>query len=642
MSDTMKNTKPIEKSIKAKAHTPQYKIHKYFARRPYNVFRNLIEHYSKPKDIVLDVFCGGGVTVYEGTAIDRKVVGVDLNPLATFITEMQLKQLDPEGFKQFAIEILQRIESDYSHVYKMPNMANEIMEWTEWAYCVSCPYCGSEIILNEENKAKNKDGNPKNGFYVCSNKNCSEGLKGVKRTDCVPNGSLALRAKTIKGNLVTFTPNHSTELQIFIDQLESDLISSEMTIIDKEIPLDWDRTHEDKLNEKGIYSFKDFFTKRNYALNIVIFNKLKDLKEQANVSDSMIDLLYFTFSASLRHTNNMTRVTENWENGNPTSMDKHAYWLPNQFVETNIFHQWRKKINSMVKALKYNEEELKQPVTKFDNFSHLEKASKGYMILNQSSSELPIPDQSVDVIITDPPYGSNVQYNELSSFWNIWYEAYTGNPINLIQEKEAVMNRKKNFVGSKSLAHYEDMLYKVFLEGNRVLKNNGYLVFTFNNKNVKVWFSLLRAAARAGFTLPLNGVLFQDYIESYKNTAHLRFEGNIQGDFIYSFQKCLQETHSTISITEDFNLEVKLKELLTETVQKIFEEKEKCNTAELYQGVFSGIVHFMMEVAILTIADESIIKEVESKSDQYIDQLLKSQLEFKNDYWYLKEEASFV
>lgn len=638
----MKNTKPIEKSIKAKAHTPQYKIHKYFARRPYNVFRNLIEHYSKPKDIVLDVFCGGGVTVYEGTAIDRKVVGVDLNPLATFITEMQLKQLDPEGFKQFAIEILQRIESDYSHVYKMPNMANEIMEWTEWAYCVSCLYCGSEIILNEENKAKNKDGNPKNGFYVCSNKNCSEGLKGVKRTDCVPNGSLALRAKTIKGNLVTFTPNDSSELQIFIDQLESDLISSEMDIIDKEIPLDWDRTHEDKLNEKGIYSFKDFFTKRNYALNIVIFNKLKDLKKQGNVSDSMIDLLYFTFSASLRHTNNMTRVTENWENGNPTSMDKHAYWLPNQFVETNIFHQWRKKINSMVKALKYNEEELKQPITKFDNFSHLEKASKGYMILNQSSSELPIPDQSVDVIITDPPYGSNVQYNELSSFWNIWYEAYTGNPITLIQEKEAVMNRKKNFVGSKSLAHYEDMLYQVFLEGNRVLKNNGYLVFTFNNKNVKVWFSLLRAAARAGFTLPLNGVLFQDYIESYKNTAHLRFEGNIQGDFIYSFQKCLPETNSTISITEGFNLEVKLKQLLTETVQKIFEEKEKCNTAELYQGVFSGIVHFMMEVAILTIADESIIKEVESKSDQYIDQLLKSQLEFRNDYWYLKEEASFV
>ena len=32
----------------------------------------------------------------------------------------------------------------------------------------------------------------------------------------------------------------------------------------------------------------------------------------------------------------MTRVTDNWENGNPTSMDKHAYWLPNQYVETNV------------------------------------------------------------------------------------------------------------------------------------------------------------------------------------------------------------------------------------------------------------------------------------------------------------------
>ena len=32
----------------------------------------------------------------------------------------------------------------------------------------------------------------------------------------------------------------------------------------------------------------------------------------------------------------MTRVTDNWEGGKPTAMDKHAYWLPNQYVETNV------------------------------------------------------------------------------------------------------------------------------------------------------------------------------------------------------------------------------------------------------------------------------------------------------------------
>lgn len=47
----------INSTVKALSHTPQYKMHKYFARRPYNVFSNLIEYYSDKGQIVLDIFC---------------------------------------------------------------------------------------------------------------------------------------------------------------------------------------------------------------------------------------------------------------------------------------------------------------------------------------------------------------------------------------------------------------------------------------------------------------------------------------------------------------------------------------------------------------------------------------------------------
>jgi DNA modification methylase len=83
----MKTIEPIKKPIEAKGHTPQYRMHKYFARRPYNVFSNLINHYSNKNDIVLDCFCGGGVTVFEGMALERKVIGVDINPLATIYNQ---------------------------------------------------------------------------------------------------------------------------------------------------------------------------------------------------------------------------------------------------------------------------------------------------------------------------------------------------------------------------------------------------------------------------------------------------------------------------------------------------------------------------------------------------------------------------
>ena len=74
----------------AMPHTPPYKIHKYFARRPYNVFMELIQSFSDKDEIIVDPFCGGGVTIYEGLKLNRRVVGFDLNPLSTFIVRNML------------------------------------------------------------------------------------------------------------------------------------------------------------------------------------------------------------------------------------------------------------------------------------------------------------------------------------------------------------------------------------------------------------------------------------------------------------------------------------------------------------------------------------------------------------------------
>jgi DNA modification methylase len=51
-------------------------MHRYFARRPHNVFARLIEHYSDVGDVVFDPFAGGGVTLVEGIARNRRVIGL--------------------------------------------------------------------------------------------------------------------------------------------------------------------------------------------------------------------------------------------------------------------------------------------------------------------------------------------------------------------------------------------------------------------------------------------------------------------------------------------------------------------------------------------------------------------------------------
>ncbi len=125
IGDKMKSITPIREEIKAKSHTPQYRMHKYFARRPYNVFANLITHYSKPQDIVLDVFCGGGVTVFEGVAQKRRTIGIDINPLAAFITKMQIYTDDIKSTKSVFKKFLQNVELKYGKYYSI-DLDNDI------------------------------------------------------------------------------------------------------------------------------------------------------------------------------------------------------------------------------------------------------------------------------------------------------------------------------------------------------------------------------------------------------------------------------------------------------------------------------------------------------------------------------------
>lgn len=66
----------------AKRH---YGVHPYFTRRPANVVRSYIQHYSEAGDIVLDPFGGSGVTAVEAMLLNRHGIQNDINPLANFI-----------------------------------------------------------------------------------------------------------------------------------------------------------------------------------------------------------------------------------------------------------------------------------------------------------------------------------------------------------------------------------------------------------------------------------------------------------------------------------------------------------------------------------------------------------------------------
>lgn len=112
-----------------------------------------------------------------------------------------------------------------------------------------------------------------------------------------------------------------------------------------------------------------------------------------------------------------------------------------------------------------------------------------------------IPDRSVDAVITDPPYFDNVNYSELADFFYAWLRlALKGRYPEFLEPtsrraEEAIVNS----VQGKDAAFYSDVLTRVFKEANRVLKDEGVLVFTFHHANEKAWASVADAIVASGF-----------------------------------------------------------------------------------------------------------------------------------------------
>src|SRR5690606_20562968 len=95
-----------------------------------------------------------------------------------------------------------------------------------------------------------------------------------------------------------------------------------------------------------------------------------------------------------------------------------------------------------------------------------------------SSTELDdIATASVDLVITDPPFGNNVQYAELADFFHVWLrialrDKYPQLQLELTPKSlEAVDNPVRN--PNDSQGYYKQLLTAVWRESARILKPSG-------------------------------------------------------------------------------------------------------------------------------------------------------------------------
>ena len=150
----------------------------------------------------------------------------------------------------------------------------------------------------------------------------------------------------------------------------------------------------------------------------------------------------------------------------------------------------------------------------FGDDKHSEKVNTGDGLFSEnveischSTTDLsPLAPGSIDLVITDPPFGGLLHYSELSDFFYVWlrlvlkskYPEYFGTEYTP-KSLEAVANRAREPEDPDGF--YQRLLTQCWREAHRVLKPSGILAFTFHHSEDEPWVAVLESLFDAGYYL---------------------------------------------------------------------------------------------------------------------------------------------
>ncbi len=113
---------------------------------------------------------------------------------------------------------------------------------------------------------------------------------------------------------------------------------------------------------------------------------------------------------------------------------------------------------------------------------------------------------SLDLAITDPPFGGLLHYSELSDFFYVWLRLVLRHsypdmftPDYVPKTLEAVANKARHPDDADEF--YQRILTDCWREAYRVLKPGGLLAFTFHHSEDEPWVGVLESLFEAGFYL---------------------------------------------------------------------------------------------------------------------------------------------
>lgn len=526
---------PFTSDISEGKHDPLYMAHSYHTKVPYKAIMRYILHYTKPGEIVFDGFCGTGMT---GVAAQlcgdysscfsvgelntdnigsRRAIVCDISPEAAFIAYNYNSDFDLQTFVEYANRILEECQEECGWVYETQHkdaskQTKGIINYTIWSEIYICPNCSKEInyweasVESDQEKMKRKAICPHCGVEI-SKGDCHKSLVPMYDEHT---GEISEQAKCTpvrivydyNGKRFTKEPDSSDfeKIQkINKMQIKYWYPTNLMMNIGTEWGDYWRQYHI------GITRVNHFYFKRNLYVLAKCFSCIDKIEDKRIKS-----ILKFWLSSIYSRSHKLNRYMPNHHRHvGPLSG---TLYIPFFQAEINILSLLKEKLKS-IKALGIIPDRSCVSV--------------------QSSTDLKnIPDQSIDYIFVDPPFGDNLHYSELNFIQESWLKVETNN------NQEAIINNSQH----KGLFEYQSLMEKSFASFYRILKPNHWITVEFHNSKNAVWNSIQEALQRAGFVIADVRTL-----DKQKGTTkQLSYSMAVKQDLVISAYKPKEELHRKI------------------------------------------------------------------------------------------------
>lgn len=511
------NIEPYASDISGSKSTKIYMAHTYHTKVPPESIAPLIEHYTIPGDIILDPFCGSGMTgvathiVNSKNSVPRKCILSDLSPFASFLSDRMNHSTGAIEFLSASDDVLNNLYTEIGWIYKRLN--KQEISYAIWSDLLICPNCGNNqddwsltvddekittkepICIGCHSKLKRSEfQRAKYSFY-------DDLLKVVRTQSKQVISKLAIKT----GNKIKLVSPEDYDFEIY-DRIKKLITSLDIPIAQLPTGLNT----QQPINSHGFNYAHDFYTDRNmYFISKYI--------EKSNGYSSKRDLLFLLTSVLVKTASRLHSIgfggSINLAGQSPNTLQ-----IPSTGAERNMFSLMRGKIKDLSPIYEY-------------------KKSIDDVIVNTGCAQnlFQIPDSSIDYIFTDPPFGANINYSEVSYLYEAWLRVFTN--IN----QEAIVNKFQN----KDVFDYERLMRESLKECYRVLKPGRWITVEFHNSSSAIWNAIQNAIGEAGFVIA-DVRIFDKGQGTWKQ---MTTSGSVKNDLMISAYKPITEIDNIVTLS---------------------------------------------------------------------------------------------